>query len=229
VFFFGLPGDVPVMGDWNGDGRLKAGVYRNGAWFVDWNGNNQWDAIDVAHVFFFGLPGDVPVTGDWNGDGRLKAGVYRNGAWFVDWNGNNQWDATDAAHVFLFGLPGDRPVMGPWNATQQNSSVTSSRLPMSTIASADESPREADVRHHPAGFRSTSPQIEVNAEHRAAMQLMQRQREDVVHDAELHQCISTMQHDVDEIMSKPEVQNEFRRMEQEFKQVEQRLESQASK
>src|SRR5262249_37338124 len=78
-------------------------VYRNGPWFVDWNGNKQWDATDAAHVFVFGYPGDIPVTGDWNGDGRLKAGVYRNGAWFVDWNGNNQWDAVDAAHVFVFG------------------------------------------------------------------------------------------------------------------------------
>lgn len=40
-------------------------MYRNGAWYVDWNGNNQWDAEDAAHVFYFGLPGDLPVMGDW--------------------------------------------------------------------------------------------------------------------------------------------------------------------
>ncbi len=100
------------MGDWNDDGHLKAGAYRNGVWYVDWNGNNQWDSTDAAHLVFFGLPGDLPVMGDWNGDGRLKVGVYRNGAWFVDWNGNNQWDAEDAAHIIYFGLPGDLPVMG---------------------------------------------------------------------------------------------------------------------
>jgi hypothetical protein len=66
VFSFGLPGDVPVMGDWNGDGRLKPGVYRNGFWLVDWNGNNQWDDIDAAHVFGFGLPGDLPIMGNWD-------------------------------------------------------------------------------------------------------------------------------------------------------------------
>ena len=112
---FGLPGDLPVLGDWNGDGRMKLGVYRNGLWFLDWNGNNQWDATDAAHILAFGLPGDLPVLGDWNGDGRMKLGVYRNGLWFVDWNGNNQWDSTDAAHVFALGLPGDLPVMGDWN------------------------------------------------------------------------------------------------------------------
>jgi VWFA-related protein len=114
-FGFGLPGDVPVIGDWNGDGRLKVGVFRNGFWYVDWNGNNQWDSTDAAHVFAFGLPGDLPVVGDWNGDGRLKIGVFRNGFWYVDWNGNNQWDSTDAAHVLAFGLPGDVPIVGDWN------------------------------------------------------------------------------------------------------------------
>ena len=104
LVFFGLPGDLPVMGDWNGDGRLKVGVYRNGAWFVDWNGNNQWDAEDAANIIYFGLPGDLPVMGDWNGDGRLKIGIYRNGAWYVDWNGNYQWDSVDAAHVSFFGF-----------------------------------------------------------------------------------------------------------------------------
>jgi hypothetical protein len=114
VFPFGLPGDRPVLGDWNGDGTQKLGVYRNGHWFVDWNGNRGWDAEDAAHVFAFGLPGDWPVMGDWNGDGIQKPGVFRNGQWFVDWNGNRVWDAEDAAHIFAFGLPGDRPILGDW-------------------------------------------------------------------------------------------------------------------
>jgi hypothetical protein len=97
-------------------GSAQLGVYRNGLWFVDWNGNRAWDSdVDGAHVLAFGLPGDQPVIGDWNGDGRLKLGVYRNGYWFVDWNGNGVWDGTDAANVFQFGLPGDQPVMGDWN------------------------------------------------------------------------------------------------------------------
>jgi hypothetical protein len=115
VFAFGLPGDIPVSGDWNGDGRLKIGVFRNGSWYVDWNGNRTWDAEDAAHVLAFGLPGDLPVMGDWNGDGRLKIGVFRNGSWYVDWNGNRTWDAEDATHVFIFGLPGDLPVTGDWS------------------------------------------------------------------------------------------------------------------
>jgi hypothetical protein len=55
-----------VAGDWNGDGRLKVGVYRNGWWFIDYNGNLLWDATDSSRVFNFGgAPGDMPVSGSW--------------------------------------------------------------------------------------------------------------------------------------------------------------------
>jgi hypothetical protein len=33
-FAFGLAGDAPVMGDWNGDGRGTVGVFRDGTWFL---------------------------------------------------------------------------------------------------------------------------------------------------------------------------------------------------
>ena len=38
-YIFGLAGDIPVVGDWNGDGRTKIGVFRNGIWYLDFNGN----------------------------------------------------------------------------------------------------------------------------------------------------------------------------------------------
>ena len=43
---FGLPGDQPVMGDWTGDGRIRVGVFRNGEWYLDLNGNRRWDGIE---------------------------------------------------------------------------------------------------------------------------------------------------------------------------------------
>ena len=63
---FGVPGDVPVMGDWNGDGRLKVGVFRKGAWFLDWNGNNRQDATDAALYLFLRRAGRPA------GNGRLE-------------------------------------------------------------------------------------------------------------------------------------------------------------
>jgi len=62
---FGLATDIPVVGDWNGDGMSDFGVMRNGIWYLDSNGNRQWDSgTDVVYPNF-GLPGDKPVGGVW--------------------------------------------------------------------------------------------------------------------------------------------------------------------
>ena len=121
--FGGLPGDIPLAGDWNGDGRLKVGVYRSlspGTWLLDYNGNGRWDGPEEDRLFFFGgEKGDVPVVGDWNGDGTSKAGIFRDGfQWILDSNGNQRFDANTEMpdKVFSFGgSPGDAPVVGDWN------------------------------------------------------------------------------------------------------------------
>ena len=92
--FGGYQGDIPVAGDWNGDGEKEVGIYRHGAWYLDYNGNGQWDGCDIDSCIpaFGGLRGDIPVVGDWNGDGKTNIGFYRNGAWYLDKNANGQWE-----------------------------------------------------------------------------------------------------------------------------------------
>jgi bacillopeptidase F len=112
---FGRAGDVPVSGDWNGDGITEIGVFRSsGTWYLDLNGNGAWDpGIDSG--FRFGITGDVPVTGDWNNDGITDVGVFRgNGYWYLDTNGNHAWNGGVDA-TFKFGMTGDVPVTGDWN------------------------------------------------------------------------------------------------------------------
>ena len=59
AFFGGIPGDIPVAGSWDGSGIGKVGIFRSGYWFVDWNGNGAWDAVDAQHIGYFGAnPGD---------------------------------------------------------------------------------------------------------------------------------------------------------------------------
>ena len=73
VFHFGTEADVPVVGDWNGDGVYTVAIFRNGTWFLDMNGDGRWGPGDA--VVQFGQEGDIPVVGDWTGDGTTKLGV----------------------------------------------------------------------------------------------------------------------------------------------------------
>ena len=67
---------VPVVGDWNGDGKTKIGFYNNGFWALDVNGNGTFDGVVLDSFFGFGGNGvgEMPVLGDWNGNGRTKIG-----------------------------------------------------------------------------------------------------------------------------------------------------------
>ena len=65
---FGQTGDLPVVGDWDGTGNVRIGVYRpsTGEWFFDMNGNGKWDNCTAdACLGPFGQPGDLPVVGKW--------------------------------------------------------------------------------------------------------------------------------------------------------------------
>jgi protocatechuate 3,4-dioxygenase beta subunit len=111
VFEYGTTGDRAVVGDWTGDGIKKIGVFRNGTWYLDIDGDGRWSAADA--MVHFGREGDVPVVGDWTGDGITKLGVYRNGTFILDTDNNRQLDATDK--VFELGAPGDKPFAGDFN------------------------------------------------------------------------------------------------------------------
>jgi len=117
----GVPGDIPITGDWNGNGHTKVGVYRpsNGLFILDTNGNGVFDAGDYVYDLGVGTqPSDLPVVGDWNGDGRTKVGLFRQGFfWILDYNGNGVFEqGIDKAFPFG-GVAGDVPVVGDWTGT----------------------------------------------------------------------------------------------------------------
>lgn len=61
----GQAGDQPVIGDWNGDGRMKIGIFRAGFWVLDYNGNCAWDGAGIDRAFNIGQAGDIPIVGKW--------------------------------------------------------------------------------------------------------------------------------------------------------------------
>ena len=113
---YGLPGDTPVTGDWDGNGVDNVGVVRQVPgdrllhWYLDLDGDLTHD-VQVR----FGIAGDTPVTGDWNGDGIDDVGVVRQMSdgllhWFFDTDGDPRHE-----RKIRYGLPGDIPVPGDWN------------------------------------------------------------------------------------------------------------------
>ena len=91
--------------------QSKIGVYQNGAWYLDKNGDGEFNTGDS--VYSFGLPGWSSVVGDWDADGMTDIGVYKDGSWYLDKNGDGEFNTGDS--VYSFGLPGWSSVAGDWD------------------------------------------------------------------------------------------------------------------
>jgi len=113
---FGVAGDLPVTGDWDGNGVDDVGVFRPGSqeFQLRLPNGRSFTTITLTN---FGQPGDLPVAGDWNGDGIDTPGVFTpaTGQWLLT-NGPNTNNTTPPVNFnFTFGLNGDTPLAGDWN------------------------------------------------------------------------------------------------------------------
>ena len=109
VLSYGLAGDYPVAGDWDGNGTDSIGVYRKGLFYL--RNSNTNGSADL--FFAFGAPGDQPVAGDWNGDGKDTVGVYRSSTGTFYLRNSNTAGAPDM--TFSLGNTGDVGIAGDWN------------------------------------------------------------------------------------------------------------------
>lgn len=107
VVEFGRAGDIPVIGDWSGNGVQTVGVVRGNRWLL----RNSNRAGSATYDFVFGQVGDIPVVGDWDGDGRYGIGVVRGNRWIL----RNSPSAGAPDYDFTFGSGNGHPVTGDWN------------------------------------------------------------------------------------------------------------------
>jgi hypothetical protein len=115
--FYGVSTDIPIVGDWTGTGVKRIGIFRNGTWILDTNGNGVLDAAD--QTVSFGQAGDIPVVGDWRGTGRIALGLYRHGTFILDLSGHLSGVPTGLSDVTFsnFGLAADIPIVADWSGS----------------------------------------------------------------------------------------------------------------
>jgi hypothetical protein len=115
-FYYGNPGDVPFMGDWDCDGVDTPGLFRTSDAYAYLRNANTQGIADIR--FFFGNPSDVPLAGDFDGDGCDTLSIYRPSEqrfYIMNELGKDEGGLGAADYSFLFGNPGDKPVVGDWD------------------------------------------------------------------------------------------------------------------
>jgi photosystem II stability/assembly factor-like uncharacterized protein len=108
-----VAGDLPVVGDWNGDAVDTVGVYRSSTGFFFLSSSNI--VPDATYQVLLGNPGDTPFAGKWRadmvGDG---IGVFRpsNGILYQ----KRELTSGFSDYFAVFGNPGDTGFAGDWDA-----------------------------------------------------------------------------------------------------------------
>ncbi len=110
---FGRSTDLPVMGDWDGDGTSSPGAFRDGRWLL----RNRLSSGSPQVSRAFGRAGDKPVVGDWDGDGDDDLGVVRGSRWLEDLN----LTGGRPERRFRWGAASDVPVAGDWDGAADDS------------------------------------------------------------------------------------------------------------
>ena len=101
---FGLPGDIPVPGDYNGDRITDYAVFRptESRWYMRYSGTN------AVASFAYGLTNDIPAPADYDGDGRTDLAVFRGSIGALIYRASNSISSSDT--VVSIGQRGDIPV-----------------------------------------------------------------------------------------------------------------------
>jgi parallel beta-helix repeat protein len=119
ISFGYYPNDIPLAGDWDGDGDDDVGGYcpANSTFYLYLLNLGSAAASSFKDVPF-GLSGDSPITGDWDWDGDDDVGVFRPNA---PLNTNSFYldlGLTGGQHElgpYELGNINDKPIAGDWD------------------------------------------------------------------------------------------------------------------
>jgi FtsP/CotA-like multicopper oxidase with cupredoxin domain len=108
---FGLPGDIPTPGDWDGDGKTDPGVFRKN---TTTNLGTFYKLMPDGTVSEeqFGYATDIPFTWDFNNDGKTEVGIFRLSNATI-YKSLPAGTATEKPNMSM--LATDILIMGDWN------------------------------------------------------------------------------------------------------------------
>ncbi len=112
-FWFGIPGEKRVVGDWDGNGTQTPGVFNpsTGVWKLR---NNNTTGPAHATFQYGGGVWKNPVVGDWDNNGTDTIGVYDPAT--GNWNLRDSNSAGPPKYSFQYGGgPWTNSVSGDWN------------------------------------------------------------------------------------------------------------------
>ena len=116
----GSTADIPIVGDWDGNGTDTIGLYDPTTSVFYLRNSNSSGFADVIFAYGPANGGLVPIAGDWNGDGTDTIGLYDPRASVFYLKNSNSSGFADT--VFAYGaantgppLSGAVPLVGDWN------------------------------------------------------------------------------------------------------------------
>jgi hypothetical protein len=124
---FGNVGDVPLSGDFDGDGRADVALWRDASFTFFVQPSSLESATSLESDFnrvssykqtlsqAFGSPGDIPVPADYDGDGKTDFAVRHDSTFTTFIRRSTDGGTTTVP----FGNPGDVPITGDFDGDKK--------------------------------------------------------------------------------------------------------------